>query len=77
MTPLQTKIEKKKQDENRQKKIQLDAKYAELEQTQMALIDECQQQLMNKHFLAADRLRYLKESIAEIREKHKQSAKSF
>lgn len=41
MTPLQTKTEKKKQDENRQKKIQLDAKYAELEQTQMALIDEC------------------------------------
>ena len=32
---------------------------------------------MNKHFLAADRLRYLKESIAEIKEKHKQSAKSF
>ena len=32
---------------------------------------------MHKHFLAADRLRYLKESIAEIREKHKQSANSF
>ena len=32
MTPLQTKIEKKKQDENKQRKMQLDAKYADLEQ---------------------------------------------
>ena len=33
MTPLQTKIEKKKQDENKQRKMQLEAKYADLEQT--------------------------------------------
>ena len=33
MTPLQTKIEKKKQDENKQRKMQLDAKYMDLEQT--------------------------------------------
>ena len=43
----------------------------------MKLIDDGLRRLKMEQFTVADRLRYLKESIAEIREKHREEGTSF
>ena len=43
----------------------------------MKQIDDCLRRLKTEQFTVADRLRYLKESIAEIREKRREEGSSF
>ena len=50
-------------------KSAIDAKYQDLELWQMKQIDDCLKTLRTENITTADRLHYLKESIAEVREK--------
>ena len=77
MTPLQTHQAQRTENAMKQRKVVLDAKYQQLEQWQMKQIDDCLRRLKTEQFTVADRLRYLKESIAEVREKRREEGSSF
>ena len=61
----------------KQRKARIDAKYMKLEQSQLKQIDDLMRTLQREQLTASARLRYLKESIAEIREKRLRDGSSF